>query len=100
MIDEKQYATDKVQEVDSSLDIENNVITTIISPHTGKVVNITNDVDEAMKFVDDEKQVEIDAKTNRRILRKIDMCLMPVMCLLYCFQFMDKLSNSFASILD
>lgn len=99
MIDEKQYATDKVQEVDSSLDIENNVITTIISPHTGKVVNITNDVDEAMKFVDDEKQVEIDAKTNRRILRKIDMCLMPVMCLLYCFQFMDKLSNSFASIL-
>lgn len=52
-----------------------------------------------MEFVDDGKQIEIDAKTNRRILRKIDMCLMPVMCLLYCFQFMDKLSNSFASIL-
>lgn len=99
MMDEKQYATNKVQEVDTSLDMDDNVITTIVSPHTGKVVNITNDVDEAMKFIDDAKEVELDAKTNRRILRKIDMCLMPVMCLLYCFQFMDKLSNSFASIL-
>ena len=27
------------------------------------------------------------------------MYLMPVMCLLYCFQFIDKMANSFASIM-
>lgn len=97
--DEKNNATNEVSEVDSQMkDYEGGVLSTIISPHTGKVVNITNDVDEAMKYTPDE-EITIDEKTNRRILRKIDLYLLPIMCLLYCFQFMDKLSNSYASIL-
>lgn len=41
----------------------------------------------------------LDDAAARRLLRKIDLCLLPVMCLLYCFQYMDKLSNSYASIM-
>lgn len=87
----------EVNEVVVNMDVDDRCLKTIISPTTGKMVKIT-DADEAMKYVGDEA-IEIDVATNRRILRKIDLCLMPIMCLLYCVQFMDKLSNSFASIM-
>ncbi|KAL7667327.1 Major facilitator superfamily (MFS) profile domain-containing protein [[Candida] zeylanoides] len=76
------------------------VLEVITSP-TGKPVNITGDCDEAMEYAihNKEDHIEIDAATSRRLLRKIDLCLMPVMCLLYSFQFMDKLSTSSASIM-
>ncbi|RCK65616.1 Allantoate permease [Candida viswanathii] len=76
------------------------VLTTIISPG-GKEVKITNDVDQAMKFVLDHKGevVELDEKEAKKLLRKIDLFLLPVMCLLYCFQFMDKLTTSYASVM-
>lgn len=81
-------------------DLENkNTITQIKSPVTGKVVNITGDADEAMKFIIDHDVEDVDPEKDRKLLRKIDCYLMPLMCLLYCFQFMDKLSNSYASIL-
>ncbi|CUM51117.1 unnamed protein product [Debaryomyces fabryi] len=80
-------------------DIEGNFITSIRSPQTGKFVNITDDTDIALNYIADENVLNIDEATNRRILRKIDRYLMPLMCLLYCFQFIDKMSNSFASIM-
>lgn len=76
------------------------VLTTIISP-SGKEVKITNDVDQAMKFALEHKgeDFELDEKSAKKLLRKIDLFLLPVMCLLYCFQFMDKLTTSYASVL-
>ncbi|ODV76719.1 allantoate permease [Suhomyces tanzawaensis NRRL Y-17324] len=75
------------------------VLATIISPHTGKPFNITGDVDDAMKYaLDNEGLIEYDAERDKKLLRKIDLYMMPIMCLLYCLQFMDKLSNSYASI--
>lgn len=80
-------------------DVEDNFVTSVMSPQTGKLVNITTDGDVAMNYATVEKEVEMDDATNKRTLRKIDMCLMPVMCLLYCFQFIDKMANSYASIM-
>lgn len=76
----------------------NHVITSVISPG-GKKVDITGDVDEAMAFALDGEKVELDAETDRKLLRKIDMYLLPLICLLYATQFMDKLSNSYAAVL-
>lgn len=56
------------------------------------------DVDEAMQIVV-EGDLKYDTVRDRALLWKIDLYLMPVVCLLYCIQFMDKLSNSFGSIL-
>ncbi|CAK7896327.1 allantoate permease [[Candida] anglica] len=77
-----------------------NVLGVIMSP-SGKPIEITGDVDVAMKYAIDNKEgrIEIDEATSKRILRKIDTFLLPILCLLYCFQFMDKLSNSYASVL-
>ncbi|KGU12792.1 D-galactonate transporter [Candida albicans L26] len=84
-------------------DIEDNkphVLTTIISP-SGKEIAITNDVDQAMKLALEHKgeTIELDSVQAGKLLRKIDLYLLPVMCLLYCFQFMDKLTTSYASVL-
>ncbi|CAK7896332.1 allantoate permease [[Candida] anglica] len=93
-----------VNVVVSSVDIESQnkdeVIGVIISP-SGKPIQITGDVDVAMKYAINNKEghIELDEITSKRILRKIDMFLLPVLCLLYCFQFMDKLSNAYASVL-
>ncbi|KAK6200487.1 allantoate permease [Scheffersomyces amazonensis] len=78
----------------------NNVLTTILSP-SGKEVKITSDVDVAMKYAiaNAGKDIALDPEVDRRLLRKIDMFLMPILCLLYCLQFMDKLTNSYAAIL-
>ncbi|ABN64395.1 allantoate permease [Scheffersomyces stipitis CBS 6054] len=78
-----------------------NVITTIISPFTSHEVKLTGDVDEALKFALDhsDAQVVLTPERDRKLLWKIDLHLMPILCLLYCFQFMDKLSNSYASVL-
>lgn len=81
-------------------DLENNnIITTLVSPHTGKPVEITGDVDEAMKYALEAEHVELDEATARKLLWKIDLYLLPLICLLYATQFMDKLSNSYAAVM-
>ncbi|CAL1185368.1 unnamed protein product [Candida parapsilosis] len=81
-------------------DKQKHVLTVIASPG-GKEIEITNNVDVAMKFAIEHKgeAKPLDSATDRKILRKIDMYILPVMCLLYCFQFMDKLSTSYSAIL-
>lgn len=76
------------------------VLTTIISP-SGREVPITGDVDEVMKYaihnLDDH--IELTEEASRKLYTKVCIYVLPLICILYCFQFMDKLSNSYASIL-
>lgn len=74
------------------------VLTSFRSP-SGKEVKITGDVDEAMAVALDAEGIEVDAETNRRVLRKIDIYLLPLICLLYATQFMDKTSTSYAAVM-
>lgn len=56
-------------------------------------------VDKAFNFaleVDDEP---IDPVAEKKLVRKIDFTIFPVMCLVYCIQFLDKTSNSYAAIM-
>lgn len=75
-----------------------NVLSTVISP-SGREVKVTGQVDEAMKYAINHGGVTIDEATNKRLLRKIDLYLCPVMCFLYACQFMDKTTNSYASVM-
>lgn len=56
------------------------------------VLKYGNDADEAMKaFAGHEGEViELDEATNKRLLRKIDWHLMPIMCLVYAMNFLDS----------
>lgn len=74
-------------------------ITTFVSPYTGKPVHITGDVDEAMEYAMLDGELEMTPDEDKKLLRKIDLYLLPLICVLYCFQFMDKQTISYASVL-
>ena len=59
------------------------------------------DADEAMKaFEGAEGEVLfLDEATNQRLLRKIDLHLMPLLCIIYGLQYLDKTTLSYASIM-
>lgn len=66
-----------------------------------KILEHSHDADEAMKaFMGREGQViELDEATNKRLLRRIDWNLMPVMCVVYGLNYLDKTTISYASIM-
>ncbi|KAF2457743.1 putative MFS allantoate transporter [Lineolata rhizophorae] len=66
-----------------------------------KVLKHAVDADEALKaFAQYGGQViHIDEETNRRLLRTIDWHLMPIMCVVYGLNFLDKTTLSYASIM-
>ncbi|RLV83392.1 hypothetical protein JA9_002844 [Meyerozyma sp. JA9] len=75
------------------------VITSFMSPN-GRVVKVTGDVDEAMKVaLEIDEDLVLDEDTDKRLLRKIDMFLLPLICLLYACQFMDKTTMSYAAVM-
>ncbi|KAJ5984599.1 MFS allantoate transporter [Penicillium waksmanii] len=65
------------------------------------LVKHANDADEAMKVFEhmQGEAIELDEATNRRLLRKIDWHIMPVMCCVYGMNFLDKTTLSYASIM-
>ncbi|UKZ77077.1 hypothetical protein TrVFT333_004795 [Trichoderma virens FT-333] len=65
----------------------------------GEVVEI--DADEALNAVAglDTAALQIDEETERRLLRKIDLNLMPLMCIVYGLNYLDKTTLSYASIM-
>nr|QFR37106.1 MFS transporter [Cyberlindnera americana] len=73
------------------------VITTVLSPN-GLPVEVTGDVDEAMKLAVGA-HVKLTPEQSAYLLRKTDRCLLPLMCFLYAVQFMDKVTNGNAAIM-
>ncbi|TFA98238.1 hypothetical protein CCMA1212_010035 [Trichoderma ghanense] len=65
----------------------------------GEVIEI--DADEALNAVAglDTAALHLDEETERRLLRKIDWNLMPLMCLVYGLNYLDKTTLSYASIM-
>lgn len=66
-----------------------------------KILEHSHDGDEALKaFRGHEGDIiEIDEATNKRLLRRIDWNLMPIMCIVYGLNFLDKTTISYASIM-
>lgn len=86
--DEKMVNVDAKAEIASSADDD----------HAGDNVLVSTGADEAFKLVG-ASRVEVDEETNKRICRKIDWHLLPIMCLLYGLQYLDKTTLSYASIM-
>ncbi|KAI1140389.1 major facilitator superfamily transporter allantoate [Hypoxylon sp. FL0543] len=58
----------------------------------------TNDPDEALKLVAGETVV-LTPEDEKRLLRKIDRHLMPLLCIVYGLNYLDKTTLSYASIM-
>lgn len=74
------------------------VITSIISPNGNEVI-VDGDVDEAMKLAFKAKNVVLTPEEDKKLVRKIDLCMFPLMCILYAIQFMDKTTNGNAAVM-
>ncbi|WEW57873.1 Allantoate permease [Emydomyces testavorans] len=66
-----------------------------------KILKFSQDVDEAMKaFADvDGEPLVLTEETNKRLLRIIDWHLMPLMCVIYGLNYLDKTTLSYASVM-
>lgn len=60
-----------------------------------------NDADEALKVLEGEngEVIELTPEDERSLLRKIDWNLMPLLCLVYGLNYLDKTTVSYASIM-
>lgn len=61
-----------------------------------------NEVDEAYKLYEllhGCEHVQATETQRRRVLRKIDFIMLPVMCIVYGLQFLDKTTLSYASVM-
>lgn len=64
-----------------------------------KILKHSHDADEAMKAFTSGEIIEIDQATNKRLLKIIDRNLMPLMCIVYGLNYLDKTTLSYASVM-
>ncbi|OWB60656.1 hypothetical protein B5S31_g693 [[Candida] boidinii] len=87
-----------VVEVNSSQDLDN-VLSTVVSLD-GREINITEkNADIAMQYALESKDIELDPAFEKKLVRKIDWYIMPIIVALMSCQLMDKTTNSYASIM-
>jgi len=79
--------------------------TTAASFEDGETKNVTlihanpNDGDEALKAFQGQEVIVMTEEQERKLLRKIDMNLMPMLCVVYGLNYLDKTTLSYASIM-
>lgn len=64
-----------------------------------RILKHSHDADEAMKAFESGEIIELDEATNRRLLRAIDRHLIPLMCVVYGLNYLDKTTLSYASVM-
>lgn len=61
---------------------------------------VTADMDEGAKVMAEAGKVEYTLAEDKAVLRKIDSWVLPVLCLVYWIQQLDKSSVSYAAVFD
>ncbi|ODM20573.1 hypothetical protein SI65_03626 [Aspergillus cristatus] len=82
------------EEPPATVDIEKDV-------STEKQPARAHDADEALNAFEElqGEAIELDAGTNKRLLKIIDWHLMPIMCFVYGMNYLDKTTLSYASVM-
>lgn len=59
-----------------------------------------SNADAALELIDGTGSLglAVDAETNKRLLRKIDLHILPLICIIYFLQYIDKTAISYASV--
>ncbi|CCH40701.1 putative membrane protein [Wickerhamomyces ciferrii] len=76
------------------------VITSFISP-LNNTKDIEKNADEALTLAlaNQDRHIELDPKATKRLIRKVDFCILPMIGILYACQFMDKITHSYAAVM-
>lgn len=57
-----------------------------------------SNADAALELIAGAGGVSVDPETNKRLLRKIDLHILPLICIIYFLQYIDKTAISYASV--
>lgn len=86
--------------VNDNLKAQEEVLGKVVSLDKSNEASVTEKpIDPTVKHALEEAPVELSAEDSKRVLRKLDICLMPMMCLVVLFQFLDKTSLNYANLL-
>lgn len=68
----------------------------------GKRLHDSKHGDVALRIFDDENELvaAIDPAVERRVIRKIDMMVMPFICITYLMTYLDKATLGYAAVFD
>lgn len=93
------YKEEKTTASIHSVDVEEGITSYVTS--SGRPTDTKGSGDEAIDYALSESSEALvpDPKEERKLLFKIDCFLLPLICLLYAVQFMDKLTTSYASVM-
>lgn len=75
------------------------ILSTIISPNGNEVIVDLSHGDQALQFAREAENIEVTPEQDRKLCLKIDMCMFPLMCLIYAVQFMDKIATGSAAVM-
>lgn len=64
-----------------------------------KKLHLSEHTDDAMELAIKSENIHLDSKTDRKLVRKIDLYLVPIIILLNGIQYMDKVTTSFGAIM-
>ena len=64
-----------------------------------KLLKHAHDADEALKVFEEGGVLHVDEATNKRLLKKIDLNVMPLLCVVYGLNYLDKTTLSYASVM-
>lgn len=99
MLDKTEEKEKDVYTVEvSSTDLDP-VVSTVVSLNGKRIEIHQKDADMAMQYIDDVADLELDPVYEKKVLRKIDWNLLPIIIALMSCQLMDKTTNSYASIM-
>jgi hypothetical protein len=89
--DDRTISLEDVTTRDSTDEVENVAPSSSNPPLAGK--------DKAAQFLRQTgRRIEVTPEDNARILRKIDLTILPILLVVYCLQSLDKTSLSYASV--
>ena len=64
-----------------------------------RILKHAHDADEAMKAFENGEVIEVSEADNKRLIRIIDRHMLPIMCVVYGLNYLDKTTLSYASIM-
>ncbi|KAL9098307.1 MAG: hypothetical protein Q9163_006011 [Psora crenata] len=64
-----------------------------------KILRHACDADEALKAFGEGEVIHVDKATSKRLLRQVDLHVMPLLCVVYGLNYLDKTTLSYASVM-
>ena len=97
-IDEKHLQRDSDEPLGDDVIVEP-IITTVLSPSGKEILIDMKHADDALQMAKEAEDLVVTPEEDRKLCWKIDMCMFPLMCLIYAVQFMDKIATSSAAVM-